>query len=114
VSNAGRHTGRALLDLDALRELIRDVVREELTALGASHSGYLSVTDAAALASVTPDTVRSWIAAGRLRRYSAGRCLRVLRSELETYLARPAGSDRDLDDLSPEELADVDSHAASP
>ena len=38
-------------------------------------------------AQVSPDTVRRWIAAGRLPRHAAGRTLRVKREDLERFLA---------------------------
>jgi excisionase family DNA binding protein len=84
----------SLIDEGALRALIaeevRKVVREELargTPSGPG-DGYLSVKEAARVASVAMDTVRDWIANGCLGRYNAGRVLRVKRSELDALLAR--------------------------
>lgn len=59
---------------------------------------FLTVSQAAKLASVCEPTVRSWINSGRLARYNAGRHLRVKRSDMLTFL----GSDqlpRSADDL---------------
>jgi excisionase family DNA binding protein len=64
-----------------------------------------SVAEGAQIASVSPQTIRVWIKAGRLRGYNAGRVLRVRRQELEDFLA--AGpSLATTTDLTPEELAD--------
>jgi excisionase family DNA binding protein len=86
----------SLIDEAALRALIatevRKVIREELaygTAIG-SGDDYVSVKEAARIASVATETVRDWISKGSLRRYHAGRVLRVRRSELDAQLARPA------------------------
>lgn len=79
------------LDVEALRALIRDAVREALSSSPRA-DGYESVTEAAKRADVSPGTIRAWIKAGKLARYGAGRCLRVKRSELDTLLASPAES----------------------
>ena len=89
----------------AFRELIRDVVRDELRAALADHRGtpllaassdpYLSLANAARLADVAPGTVRAWIRAGRLPAKRAGRVFRIARSELEAFLVRCAGREPD-------------------
>ena len=83
----------------ALRELLRDVVRDELRIALAEgrprqaanpSSGsepYLSITNAAQLADLAPNTIRTWIRDGRLPAHRAGRVLRVRRSDLEKFLA---------------------------
>jgi excisionase family DNA binding protein len=85
----------------ALREILRDVVRDELrTALAAearprqagptapaSEDAYLSVANAAQLADLAPNTIRTWIRDGRLVAHRAGRVLRVRRSELTSFLS---------------------------
>lgn len=48
---------------------------------------YLSIAEAAAIASVAPQTVRRWVRAGDLNGYKAGRVLRVKRAELDAFLA---------------------------
>lgn len=87
----------SIFDERALRtvvaEEVRKVLREELGDRASSRNSegeYLPVTAAAAIAAVTPATIRAWASMGRLRRFFAGRELRVLRSELESLLARPA------------------------
>jgi excisionase family DNA binding protein len=92
----------------AIREAVRDVVREEietvLRRMGHSHSQpatpaseYLSIADAAELVHVHPATLRSWINEGRLRGHRAGRHHRVKRSELEAFLASLEHTDEDFD-----------------
>jgi hypothetical protein len=70
---------------------LRRVLREEKGASGrpANDGEYLPVAEAAARAAVTPATIRVWMAQGRLRRYYAGRELRVLDAELVTLMRRP-------------------------
>jgi excisionase family DNA binding protein len=85
----------SLLDEHRLRELISDEVRRVLREEGrdsADRPEYLPVAAAAAIAAVTPDTIRVWIGQGRLGRYSAGRELRVKRSELEAFLRSGPGT----------------------
>ena len=104
---------RSLLDEAALRDLVREVLREELAAAreAPARPEWVSVADAAAMASVTPDTIRESISRGILPRYKAGRVLRVRRDELEAYLANPRherARGAVARELSPEELADLD------
>lgn len=82
-----------------LRELVRDVVREELRiALAEARprqaanvntpaDSYLSVAKAAKVADLAPNTIRTWIRDGQLAGHRAGRVLRVKRSDLESFLA---------------------------
>ncbi|HEY6038083.1 MAG TPA: helix-turn-helix domain-containing protein, partial [Kofleriaceae bacterium] len=46
----------------------------------------LSTADAAQVAKVVPATIRRWIAAGKLRGFSAGRELRISRADLERLM----------------------------
>ena len=87
---------------DALRELVRDelrnVLRSELPALltgcgGAAIQGqdtprYLTTDETAKIANVNPETVREWVRAGTLHEHRAGRLLRIRLDELERYLSR--------------------------
>lgn len=86
----------------ALRELVRDVVREELRSLlehpvvqpgeeerqPTGTDEYCSLKRAAELADVHPATIRTWIREGHLIGYRAGTSLRIKRRELDAYLAR--------------------------
>jgi excisionase family DNA binding protein len=94
-----------LLDEGALRALVseevRRALREEL-ARAPGQDEFLPVTDAARIAAVHADTIRAWIAMGRLVRYSAGRELRVKRSDLEAFLRSGPAADTD---ISPEQAA---------
>lgn len=88
----------SLFDEHAFRIVIADelrkIIREEL-AHAPGHDTYLSVVDAAMVAAVVPDTIRSWIDKGRLGRYHAGRELRIKRNELEAFLAADRPKDRE-------------------
>lgn len=77
---------------EALRAVVRsemqNVLREELRAQlvaapraqrAEAGEGLLSIAQAAAYAGVHERTIRGWVSAGRLRRYKAGRLLRVER-----------------------------------
>ena len=84
----------SVFDEEALRGLIRETVRSALRdELGkvrpAQADEYLPVGEAARIAGVIPGTIRTWIDAGRLGRYHAGRVLRVKRSELDALLSAP-------------------------
>ncbi len=79
-----------------IRDAVREAVREEVARLVADLKpakrvdlpSYLSAEDAAAIADVTPDTVRAWVSEGRLPRYGAGRLIRVRLDDLEAFLRR--------------------------
>lgn len=64
---------------------------------------YLSTEQAGKLCEVTPATVRSWVQAGHLRAYHAGRLLRVKRAELEAFLARGTAGGQPGDDQGDED-----------
>ncbi len=87
--------------LHVITDAVRQVVREELSKVP-ERSEYLSVREAAEIADVIPGTIRSWIEAGKLGRYQAGRHVRVKRSELDALLRQPSTTDRE---ASPEEQA---------
>lgn len=95
--------------VSALRDLVREVVREELARERvephAEPAEYLSISAAAALASVAKGTVRRWVREGRIPEHRAGRVLRVHRGDLERLLAagqRHRGANAE---PTPEELA---------
>lgn len=91
---------------ETLRAIVRDVVREEVRAALAEHTGgtqrrnadplsddgYLSIARAARFADVAPGTLRRWIRSGRLPVRRAGRVYRVARVELEDFLVREGRS----------------------
>lgn len=95
------HSGRVLFE-EVLRDILREVVREEfapiverlnrIEAQGAqtppAAEEYITAAEAAKVASVRADTVREWVRRGDLPAHRAGRLLRVRRDELEAYLAR--------------------------
>jgi excisionase family DNA binding protein len=87
----------------SLEETLRGIVREEVRSalrellpvsapktVGATPGAYISTAEAGALADVLPDTVRDWIAQGKLPGYRAGREWRVRRDELEALMAHGA------------------------
>lgn len=63
---------------------------------------YLSVRKAAQVAEVHPDTIRTWVKAGRLANHRAGRELRIRRDELHRFLE---SDDVQKNRLTPEEEA---------
>ena len=70
----------------AIESCVRKVVREELRcAPGAAE--YVAVQAAADRIDVAPATIREWINRGKLKRYHAGRELRVKVAELEALVA---------------------------
>jgi excisionase family DNA binding protein len=79
---------------------VRRVLQDELPALlkrsttsARAQDGaevYHSVGDAAVIAGVRPETLRTWISAGKLPEHRAGRLLRIRRDELEALMARTA------------------------
>jgi len=71
--------------LERERPKLAAAVARQLVAIGPTDE-YLTPDEAGRLAKVEPQTIRDWIAVGRLHRYSAGRALRVKRSELEALL----------------------------
>jgi excisionase family DNA binding protein len=98
-----------IFDERALRQLLREevdqAVRRAMATGGPTSSGdYISVAEAARIASVTRSTIRAWINEGRLGRYGAGpRVLRVKRAELELLLSAASNTkDPPSGDLSPE------------
>jgi excisionase family DNA binding protein len=86
-----------VIDSDELRAIVRDELGRFGKQLGGTGrrlrpiGDLLSTTEAALLAGLQPATIRSWVAAGRLRRHRAGRVLRVSRVELEELLTREPG-----------------------
>lgn len=77
---------------DALRQLIAQIVRDELAKQGkpAANDEYLTPKEAAEIAKVIPSTIRRWVAQGRLTRCQAGGDLRVRRAELERMMTSPS------------------------
>lgn len=76
--------------LDGLQEWIRGIVREEVRCAIADLAGpqiYLSTSEAAEIARVTPGTIRRWVREGRLQGAGAGRDVRVRREELQGIMA---------------------------
>jgi excisionase family DNA binding protein len=76
----------------ALRELVREVVREELAAEREAKTNgaeLLTTTEASVIAKVRPATIREWIAGGVLPARRLGRSLRVSRADLDAALSGP-------------------------
>jgi excisionase family DNA binding protein len=94
--------------LAMLKDLVREVVREELARERASaeHGRELLTTkEASAVAKVSADTIRAWAKTGRLKVQRVGRQMRINRADLDHALANPGPrNDRD-EKLSPQELA---------
>ena len=93
-----------MIDINqGIRELVSEVVRDELRKLVAGPPDeYLSTTSAAKIAGVTMGTVRRWIKSGRLIEHHAGRVLRVSRADLEKLMR---STPTRVDNSTPEQLA---------
>lgn len=92
---------------ESLRDLVRDVVREELTRALAERdapSEFLTVAQAASVARVACGTIRRWVREGRIADHRAGRVVRVRRDELHRLMR----GQRRADGLTPEQQADLD------
>jgi excisionase family DNA binding protein len=87
-----------VIDLDALRELVRQIVREELARRPTSDAPeLLTIPEAAEHARVIPGTIRRWIRAGRLASTGEGKLLRVRRVDLDAVLA--GGAEQGVDEI---------------
>lgn len=87
---------------DTLRELVAELVRDELARMKPEKADeYMTVAEAAAHARVVPSTIRKWIRAGELVRYSAGSDPRVKRADLERRMRAAPKSAQ----LTPEQMA---------
>ncbi len=87
-----------------LREVVREVVHEELAELRPGTKApppdavdLLSVSQIAQMLGVHERTVRAWIQAGDLRAHRAGRQLRVYRRDLESFLEHDGTAPRRID-----------------
>jgi excisionase family DNA binding protein len=71
----------SLIDTEALRDFIRQVVREETAGVRAANEiepdRFLTVKEAARLSSHPEDTIRKWLQRGTLRNYGRHRAPRV-------------------------------------
>jgi excisionase family DNA binding protein len=88
---------------DLIRDEVRSAIRQEMGKKPAAAGEFVSVAEAAGIASVTTQTIRAWLRADRLTEYKAGRVLRVRRSELEEFLVKGATPDA-ATNMSPEAL----------
>lgn len=73
-------TTLALIDTEALREFIRQAVREELPGRETREveaDRFLTVKEAARITSYPEDTIRKWLQRGTLRNYGRHRAPRV-------------------------------------
>lgn len=92
---------------ESLRDLVRDVVREELARALTERDApaeYLTVAQAATVARVARGTIRRWVREGRIAEYRAGRVVRVRRDELDRLMR----GQRRANGLTPEQQADLD------
>jgi excisionase family DNA binding protein len=92
----------AIDPLGPLRDMLRALIREELAKL--QTPDLLTTAEAAAFAKLTPETLREWIAAGKLKAARAGRSYRIRRADLEAALSAPRRA-RAVIDISPESAA---------
>lgn len=89
-----------------IEDQIRAIVREEL-ARSAPAADYLTTSAAAEIASVSPATVRRWIASGLLAVSGVGRAVRIRRADLDALLATSPTRTRRIASpkLTPEQVA---------
>jgi excisionase family DNA binding protein len=91
----------------AFRAFVVSVIRDEVRRAVADVNRpdeYLSPERAAAMADVTPGTIRRWVRTGKLTRYGEGkRIVRISRAELEKRLQVGGAKN---DEMSPEQLAE--------
>ena len=94
----------SLLNEAALRALIREEVRAALAEVSGitSTDVLLTVHQAASEFSVTPSTLRRWMADGRLRRVGDGRNTRVLRTDVVAAFGVRAAGKLDVDRVADE------------
>lgn len=81
-----------MLTVRQLQELIREEIQVAITnssgdrASGDRHSPYLTVKEAADIASLAPSTIRLFIRKGELKGLKVGRRVVIERAELERFL----------------------------
>lgn len=103
LPEAPRAGGDAIAEL--IREIVRDEVRRAMAAMERPASDeFMSTGAAAAFASVAGGTIRRWIREGKLAGHKAGRVVRVKRADLERLLGEGARPDEDREHT-PEEMA---------
>lgn len=75
--------------MSGIEEMVRAIVRDELAKSRPANDAtdYLSTSEAAAFARVSPGTIRRWVRTGELTRHEAGTRVLVRRDELEKFLA---------------------------
>jgi excisionase family DNA binding protein len=81
--------------LVVLSDWIRQIVRDELRRAQGDQDrapAFLTTREAGGLARVAPGTIRRWIRAGKLVAVSAGREVRVRRTDLEALMTGNRGS----------------------
>lgn len=94
---------RAIADL--VRVEVDRRVAEAITGRPAA-AELLTTAEAAAHAKVTPETVRRWVAAGKLSEHRAGREVRIARADLDQLLHRGTRRPRlQVTEKTPEQLA---------
>lgn len=95
---------RALVE-DVVRRVVREELAHAVTAPPRDHErDYISVRDAARLVGVSANTVRSWFADG-LPQCRRGRVVRILRADLDRFLATKSAEPTDPNDYAAEILA---------
>lgn len=97
-----------------LRDIVREVVRDELASLKNAGADivedprYVCAREAAEIASVNEETIRVWVRQGFLQAHWAGRKLRIERGDLDEFMRRglpTRAEDFDADELARKLLA---------
>lgn len=106
ASALARHLLVAALDVldqevqlaERLASVLREKHEQQRGEEQTSAPAFLSADAAAKWIGVTPPTIRQWVRAGKLKRYGAGRLLRVRRTDLEQFLEHGEDANVDADD----------------
>lgn len=88
---------------------LRRILREELRSLMSAESSKsddrrITYAEAAAAAGVSAATIRSWVAAGKLRAYGQGRGVRFSLSEVRAVRPEPATAGASAEDWAEQHL----------
>ncbi|TQF14041.1 helix-turn-helix domain-containing protein [Myxococcus llanfairpwllgwyngyllgogerychwyrndrobwllllantysiliogogogochensis] len=103
----GPERGKSMTEVEL--EAIRRIIREELTAVGAT-GDLLTTAEAAVMVRVSETTIKRWMREGLIARHGEGRTVRISKSQLLAVMARqesPAVSDAEIERMAEAALGRV-------